>query len=252
MGAAAQAGIVAFDLASAGMQCSETILEGRAGLFAAFSASDGERLFRQGLEGTIGQGIEAVRFKPVPGCNYAQTPLAVALRLSEKQKLPSIDRVAVTCTSGAKNYPGCDNPGPFTNVQQTKMSIQFGVCAVLLNGNVSEDLFKKYSDRQINDLVSHCTLEIGSEFEESFSRGLQPARIDVHLTDGTTVSEELPDVPWLDADAVRQRFVQEMKFIIPSEKARKRFMNMIDGMESVKNCSDDWEHFKETVLLQAE
>lgn len=247
MGAASQAGIVAFDLARAGMKCSETLLEGRAGLFAALQASVGERLFMSGLEGEIGHGILAVRFKPVPGCNYAQTPLAVALRLAQKQKLDfdAIKSVTVTCTNGAKNYPGCDNAGPFTNVQQTKMSIQFGVCAVLLYREVSEKLFQKFDDKHIAALASGCIVQSDPDFDQSFKEGRQPARVEVKLSDGSTVKEELVDVPWLDADAVINRFQAEMAAIMESDTSRKRIISVSQALGTLSDASEVFELFKE-------
>ena len=225
MGMASQAGIVAFDLAKTGMMCSETLLEGRAGLFAALNASKGEALFRKGLETVIGSGIDAVRFKPVPGCNYAQTPLGVALRVAQKHDLSGgIRSVAVNSTSGAKNYPGCDNPGPFSEIQQTKMSIQFGVCAVLLHGNVSEELFTKFDDEDIAALAASCSVQPLAGYDRSFGEGRQPAAVEVHLNDGKMVREELPDVPWLDADAVRSRFLREISAVIELDDFKKVLM----------------------------
>lgn len=65
MGTASQAGIIATGLGTSGMECSETLLEGRAGLFACMAASDGEELFKKGLSGDIGKGIMDVRFKVI-------------------------------------------------------------------------------------------------------------------------------------------------------------------------------------------
>ncbi|KAF2104487.1 2-methylcitrate dehydratase PrpD [Rhizodiscina lignyota] len=230
MGTASQSGIAAFDLANAGMQCSETILEGRAGLFAAFNASQGESLFRKGLAGEIGKGLMDIRFKPVPGCNYAQTPLATALRCTKNHDLSAgIKRVVVDCTIGAKNYPGCDNPGPFSTIQETKMSIQFGVCGALLNGNVSEQLFKKYHDATITKMAAECVVEAAKEYDQSFSEGRQPARVEVTLADGTTVKEELPDVPWVDSNGVVSRFLEDTKPMLSSEDSRKK-MDLAEGI----------------------
>ena len=250
MGTASQAGIVAFDLARAGMKCSETLLEGRAGMFAALNASDGESLFRKGLAAEIGAGLMDIRFKPVPGCNYAQTPLAVALKIAKNHDLSAgVSYVYVGCTSGAKNYPGCDNPGPFMTVQQTKMSIQFGVSGVLLYGDVSEKLFSKYRDESIANLASKCAVKQLKEFDQSFSQGRQPARIEVKLQDGTTVSEELSDVPWLDAGAVVDRFRVETKEMLPSEDSRKALAKHIEDLAQWKDCSEVFKLFKDATPL---
>lgn len=234
MGAASQQGIVAFDLARSGMACAEEVLEGRAGFFAAYGAGEkGVELFRQGLNRPVGSGIEDVRFKPIPGCNYIQTPASVALKLArEVENLSSrIASVSVGCTSGAKNYPGCDFAGPFATVLQTKMSIQFAVAAVLLSADTSEDVFNKTNDKVIEELAANCTVDALEEYNEPFSAGRQPARVEVTLKDGSAAKDELDDVPWLDADQVRARFQAEVTDgLLPDqpEKVQQLFAGLQD------------------------
>lgn len=238
MGVASQQGIVAFDLASAGMLCSEDVLEGRAGYFAAFAASQGEELFRRGLEKPIGTGIDDVRFKPIPGCNYIQTPASVALTLAKRCEASQIESVSVGCTTGAKNYPGCDYAGPFATVLQTKMSIQFAVCAVLLHADTSESLFNRVHDREIEALASKCSVEALEEFGQPFKAGRQPARVEVRLSDGSTLSEELSDVPWLDADQVQARFQAEVTAIVPSPDALKQLLAEVQDLPALKSTAE--------------
>lgn len=250
MGTASQAGIIAVGLASSGMECSETLLEGKAGLFAALAASDGKTLFEKGLSADIGKGILDVRFKPAPGCNYAQTPLAVALRVAQKHKLTgTIKGVRIGCTTGAKNYPGCDNPGPFETVQQTKMSIQFGVCAVLLHGKVSEEVFSMFDSEEITAMASECIVESLPEYLEPFKEGRQPARVHVTLSDDTTVTEELDDVPWLDANAVTDRLHEEMGTIMDSEGNREELIQAVNGLGKSTDCSDLFKLFSKARAL---
>ncbi|KAK5168295.1 uncharacterized protein LTR77_006864 [Saxophila tyrrhenica] len=244
MGSASQAGIDAFELAKAGLECSETLLEGRAGLFAALGASEGTQLYQERLQTEIGSGLIDVRFKPVAGCNYAQTPIAVAIWLSQKHDLSKgIKSVHVDCTSGAKQYPGCDNPGPFSNVQQTKMAIHFGVSTGLLHGKVSEELFKQYDSQDIANVVSCCTVEAAQDFEQSFKEGRQPARVSVTLKDGSVVKEELPDVPWLDGEAVRARYGEKTAEMLGSDRSR-RLADLLGGLGDLKDCSDIFKFFK--------
>lgn len=250
MGTASSAGITAYDIAKAGMECSEDLLEGKAGCFAALSVEGkAEQLFRDWLASSeIGYGIEVVGFKPVPGCNYAQTPLAVALRVAKKyqeSKKTSADikEIVIRCTSGAKNYPGCDNPGPFSTVQQTKMSIQYGVSAILVHGAVSEELFQKYDSKEINELVAKCSVTPLPEFDTAFKEGRQPARVEVKLSDGTSITEELPDVPWLDGEAVIKRFYEDTKGLIAAD-AQKQLVQLIQGLENVKDAGDIYKLFK--------
>lgn len=250
MGTASQSGIIAVGLATCGMECSETLLEGRAGLFAALSASDAVALYKKGLSAEIGKGILDVNFKPVPGCNYAQTPLAVALRIAQKHNVAgNIKNVQVGCTTGAKNYPGCHNPGPFETLQQTKMSIQFGVCAVLTNGKVSEEVFQQFDSKEITKLASECMVEALPEYLEPFKEGRQPAKVQVTLSDGNSVTEELSDVPWLDAKAVENRLHEEMGTIMSSEDSRKALVEAVKTLGSSKDSSSLFKTFKSASAL---
>ena len=87
-GFAARNAITAIELAEAGARASETILEGEAGLFAAFRRQPAPadiRLFA-GPE----PEIMAVYNKPAPACNFAQTAAQAALRVA--RELESIGR----------------------------------------------------------------------------------------------------------------------------------------------------------------
>jgi 2-methylcitrate dehydratase PrpD len=222
MGTAASSGITAYDIAQAGLQCSEDVLEGKAGFFVAFNVgSAAASKFTEWLSSSeLGRGISEVTFKPVPGCNYAQTPIAAALRASKafRQKKSQdskieVAEILVRSTSAAKNYPGCDNPAKkFETVQQTKMSIQFGVSACLLYGEASEELFKRFDDSAITDLVAKCSITPESTFDEGMkSERRQPASVEVRFSDNTSIKEELRDVPWVSADGVKDRFLTEMR-----------------------------------------
>lgn len=223
MGTAAMNGIVAYDLAKAGMKCSEDVIEGKAGVLAANGAGgEGEAIFRKWLAtAEIGRGIMEVKFKPVAGCNFAQTPVAVALKVAQEKRPSKIQNIVIRTTSAAKAYPGCDNPGPFNAVTQTKMSIQYGVGMVLTYGSKSEELFTKFDDQGINDLASKCTIQAVPEFDKRFQEDLQPAGIKITLMDGTVIEDELKDVPWLEIEAVIARFYQEISPVMSEELATK-------------------------------
>jgi 2-methylcitrate dehydratase PrpD len=219
MGVASRSGITSFDLARAGFESSDTILEGKDGLFNTVNAGSGAaEVFKSWIEQSpLGKGILDVHFKPVAGCNYAQTTSAIAVRVYQKHKPSQIDRIKITATSQAVKYPGCNNAGPLTTIQNTKMSIQFGVAAGLVFGKLDEDIFTRTDDQSVMELISRCELTSSSELDAAYKRGLQPASIEVILKDGTVIRESAEDVPWLDEAEVEKRAIAEQ----PENEAKK-------------------------------
>src|SRR4051794_34907932 len=144
-GLAARSAITAIGLAQAGAYGSELILEGQAGLFAAFRRGDAPRsieLFADGQE-----EILAVYNKPVPACNFAQTACQAAVRVAEEVESPEvIESIVVHLPDAAIRYPGCDFSGPFERSLQAKMSIQYGVASALVRKTVDEDSYRKLDD----------------------------------------------------------------------------------------------------------
>ena len=86
-GVAARNGLTAAQLAALGAYGSEKALDGEAGLLTAYrpdhKAPD-VRLFDGEPE------IMSVFFKPVPVCNFAQTPCLAAMAVAKEQKVRSL------------------------------------------------------------------------------------------------------------------------------------------------------------------
>ena len=238
MGTAAMNGIVAFGLAKAGLKCSVDVLEGKAGVLAANGAgAEGEASMRKWLASTeIGKGIVDMTFKPGAGCNFAQTPVAVALKVAKEHNPIGIEKVVMKTTTTAKNYPGCDNAGPFDAVTQTKMSIQYGIAMVLTHQAMSEELFTRFDDRDINDLVLKCTIQPDAKYDKMFLESRQPASIEITLSDGKQIVEELADVPWLDENAVTARFLEGMQPLMSKGRSQE-VLDVLHSLEKVKDCA---------------
>src|SRR3984893_6203316 len=116
-GFAARNAIAAIELAEAGAVGSETILEGEAGLFAAFRRQPAPAEIR--LFAGPQPEIMAVYNKPAPACNFAQTAAQTALRVArELEKSEDIETVLIRVPEAAARYPGCDSKGPYRNALQ--------------------------------------------------------------------------------------------------------------------------------------
>ena len=141
-GFAARNAIAAIELAEAGARASETILEGEAGLFAAFRRQPAPTEIR--LFAGAEPEIMAVYNKPAPACNFAQTAAQTALRVArELGTSEDIATVSIRVPDAAARYPGCNSKGPFHNALQAKMSIPFSVAAVLARGALEEDNYAR-------------------------------------------------------------------------------------------------------------
>src|SRR3954451_8973220 len=157
-GFAARNAIAAIELAEAGARASETILEGEAGLFAAFRRQPAPTEIR--LFAGAEPEIMAVYNKPAPACNFAQTAAQAALRAArELGASDDIATVSIRVPEAAARYPGCDSKGPFYNALQAKMSIPFSVAAVLARGALEEENYTDIGDISILRLVERIDLQ---------------------------------------------------------------------------------------------
>ncbi|MDB5564961.1 MAG: hypothetical protein JWP84_1527 [Tardiphaga sp.] len=203
-GAAARGAITAIALAEAGAYGSELILEGEAGLFAAFRRAPAPRaitLFPDGEE-----EILAVYNKPVPACNFAQTACQAALRVAEEiDNIAAVEQVTVHLPDAAIRYPGCDFAGPFERALQAKMSIQYGVAGALVRKVVDEDNYRRLDHPDILRLANMIQLRSDREFTAAFPAS-QGAEVEVGLAIGARISRRIPDVIAATEGEVRARF----------------------------------------------
>lgn len=215
-GFAAANAVRAVELAEAGAFASETILEGEAGLFAAFRRGPPPsqlHLFAGRPE------IMAVYNKPAPACNFAQTASQAALRASrELGTSEAIAAIAIRLPDAAIRYPGCDAKGPYRNALQAKMSIPFGVAAVLARGEIAETNYAAIDDAEIGRLIDLTDLHRDEAFTSAFP-ARQGAEIAVRLKNGKTVTSRLEDVVAATPEEVRARFLRAAAEAIGKEGA---------------------------------
>jgi 2-methylcitrate dehydratase PrpD len=203
-GNAARNGVTSVLLAKSGARGSESALDGKAGLFAAYRGSVPERLELGG-----GWEILCVYHKPAPACNYAQTPAQAALAVLKKSSVDpgQIDRVLVKSFPEAIAYPGCDHPGPYRTLLQAKMSIAFVVAATLVARRLDDAALRDFSsDGAAARLAHRVRLENDAEFAAAYPQR-QGAEVVVTLKNGESRRARLADLEPLDGRAVRERFL---------------------------------------------
>jgi len=231
-GLAARSAVTAVQLAAEGAYASRTAIDGEAGILAAFHKSlqpAVAELFADRPE------ILAVFFKPVPACNFAQSPAQAALSIAKRKRLRAtdIDRVTVNVTRAAALYPGCNVSGPFDHILQAKMSIHYNVAAALLHGDTAE---RNYVPQQNPDVLKVATLvrvEIDPELTKAFP-AKQGAGVSVQTRAGDVLEERVDDVVPTNADGVRERFVAAA-----SERLGQKRAKMLDRMiATLETCTD--------------
>jgi len=201
-GQAAQAGILAVRLARAGLRGSADPLFAPAGYFDSFvsrrAPTDATRPRRRFV-------VEEVVFKRHPGCNYVQTVVDVceALAPSLRHHGPPA-RVEVAVTRAARDYPGCDNPGPWHRRLEAQMSIQFAAAATLGTGDYagSLDLPSREWRDAFATTAANTVVEASQELDAAYPAA-QGAVVRLVLADGSTSQAMHADMRSLSHEEVR-------------------------------------------------
>jgi 2-methylcitrate dehydratase PrpD len=231
-GFAARSAVTAVQLAAEGAYASGTAIDGDAGMLAAFRRPRPPtvpELFADRPE------ILAVFFKPVPACNFAQTPAQMAAALVQRHGVlaADIDKVTVRVTKAAALYPGCDASGPFEHILQAKMSIQYNVAAALTHGNFAERNYVPKDNPEVQALASRIDLTIDPGFTRAFPTK-QGAAVIVRTRDGKTFAQSADNVEPTDPDGVHERFFAAASERLGEERARE-LDTLIGTLES---CAD--------------
>jgi 2-methylcitrate dehydratase PrpD len=231
-GFAARNAVTAVELAAAGAHASADIIEGEAGLIAAFRRKPPRTEIALFADGRA--EIMAVFNKPAPACNFAQTPCQAAVQIARELGGQSreIRSVAIRASEGAVRYPGCDYAGPFERPLQAKMSIQYGVAAALANAALEEANYRLPESAEIRRLLAVTTLNADRGFTAAYP-AKQGAAVAVTLADGTRLERQLDDVVAAGPAEVRARFRRAAAAALGNSAANEieRFVEDIESAE---------------------
>ena len=234
-GFAARSGVTAALLAELGAAGSEGALDGPAGLLTAYLGPrpiPDIRLFSGVPE------LLAVYNKPVPACNFAQTPCQAAVALVRSHGIESADirAIRVSASDAAVKYPGCDHEGPFRTRLQAKMSIQFSIAAALRYGAVTEGNYERLDDPDVMRLIGSTRMAADPDFTAAFP-ARQGSRVEIDTVDGRTLAQLLPDVVPATEAEIRTRFTASAADALDATRAAaiERF---IDRLEDAPSAGD--------------
>lgn len=182
VGATAQAGWTAAELARAGSVSLREGYEGAKGLAMAFA---GQPLDIAEAKGKIGRDWQTLRvaFKPFPVCAFNQTPVTAAIDLRARIGGRRIESAEVFMNPYECGYAGMDGKGPFSTIGGTLMSIPFCIALTLLRGAPSMAMMTEYDDAEINALVARIDLRADAAVPTLC------CRIVARLDDGETLDE---------------------------------------------------------------
>jgi 2-methylcitrate dehydratase PrpD len=220
IGFAARNGLLAAELARAGAVAAPSILDGPAGLLAAFGARERSGALLERPRGDF--AILKVVHKPAPACFFVQTPSQVAEQLAGGSGLDpaTIEAVEIRTSRAAAVFPGCDNPGPMTSRQNASMSIQFCVASVLANGAIRPRNWGEYRDPAVNALAARCRVVADDRFTAA-SPGRSGASVEVFEVAGGRRSAEAEDFRSMTAEEVEQRFLRHAGAHLGEDRARE-------------------------------
>ena len=186
-GHAARNAVTSVLLAKAGARGAETCLD-------ALFSSYGNRARGVRSHSRADWDILEVYHKPAPACNFAQTPAQAALAvLAQSSFAPGRHRARPRQDPFPRRspIPAAITPGPYRNLLQAKMSIQFVVAATLAAGRLDDAALRDFSrDGAAARLARRVQLETDSEFAAAYP-ARQGSEVIVTLRSGNSVRARL-------------------------------------------------------------
>lgn len=162
-GRAAEAGVVAAELASLGLSGAPRILEGERGLIAA-TCPGGNASIALEREADPWQ-IHETSIKPWPSCRHTHAAIDLGCRAHAEIDWRSITSVTVTSYKDALAL--CDRVEPHT-AYEAKFSLQHTVAAALADGEVTFESFEAAALDRLRRLAARVHLTSGEPFQSAY------------------------------------------------------------------------------------
>jgi 2-methylcitrate dehydratase PrpD len=203
-GRAAEAGVLAAQLAAGGMRCSLDVLEGEGGLGQAMS--DGPDWSTLG--DTLGRDFHITRltFKNHVGCGHTFPAIDGALALQQQHGFThdQIERLHLGVYQPTLDIAPHLDP---QDADQAKFSLHYMVATALVHGSVRLAAFEpqRLNDAATRALMKRTTKALDPEVDAAFP-GRRGARVQVTLRDGRRLAHLQtdrkgdPELPLSDAD----------------------------------------------------
>lgn len=203
-GRAAEAGVLAAQLAARGVRCSLDVLEGEAGLGRAMSTGPDW----SSIDETLGRDFHITRltFKNHVGCGHAFAAIDGALTLQQRHGFShgDIESMHLGVYQATLDIaPHVDPP----DADRAKFSLHYMVATALVHGSVRLAAFERdrLNDGDTRRLMHRITKALDAEVDAAFP-ARRGARVEVRLRDGRQLvhlqrdRKGDPELPLTDAD----------------------------------------------------
>lgn len=226
-GHAAQSGVVAAQLAAAGMTGPAAVLEGPDGFLSAFADDYDAGKVTAGL-GSF-EEILFNYFKIHVACGHSFGAIDAALRLRAEGVPPDDVRSVHVQTYRAGAVLTMTRPD---TVQQAEFSIPFLVALALVAGEVTIDSIRRgLADDRVLRLAAACVTEEDNDMTARFP-AQRPARVEVSLADGAR-RDAVVDLPAsiaaADPDAVIAKFEAMTAPLIGANASQQVIQDVMSG-----------------------
>jgi len=203
-GRAAEAGLLAADLASRGFSGPPDILEGAKGMYRAMCPD--ARPDQLLADADAPWQLRQTSIKPWPSCRHTHPAIDAALELAPAIGNRRVERIEVITYQAALDV--CDRPNPQSEYE-AKFSLQHCVAAALQGGNPDFTSFTPAARDRFAELRSIVQIKAGAPYLQAYPAAWG-ASVQVALDDGTLLEAERrdafgdPENP-LDEDAMRRK-----------------------------------------------
>jgi 2-methylcitrate dehydratase PrpD len=189
-GRAAEAGLLAAQLARRGLTGSLDVLDGEAGLGQAMS--NGPDWSQVGA--TLGHDFHITRltFKNHVGCGHCFAAIDGALELQRAHDLRAadIERVHVATYKAALDIASHERP---STADEARFSLRYVVASALVHGNVRLAAYEpvRLQDAATRALMERISVAVDPEIDAAFP-GRRAARVDIETRDGRRLTHLQP------------------------------------------------------------
>lgn len=178
-GRAAEAGVVAAELAALGFTGPPAILEGETGLFAAACPdADAGAVLR---DADAPWQVHETSIKPWPSCRHTHPVIDAALELAGKLDAAAIERIILTTYHEALDV--CDRPVANSHYE-AKFSLQHCAAIALQRGTVDFAALDDRARKEAAPLAARTTVAAGEPYDTVYPEAWG-AGVSVELADGS-------------------------------------------------------------------